>query len=153
MNITIRKALKVLKNFGLLYNIPDFYKIKKIIHRENIIFCRFPFKGRLKERYICTPDNIAVITINEGVSSCELKHLTAHALGHHFLHKGNHAFVNNAILDKQENQAEEFAAIILVPPPALIKIKPVSIYELAGECDIPIDLAERRMRIFKRHGV
>ena len=76
----------------------------------------------MKERYICTTDNIAIITINEGVLNSELKHLTAHALGHHFLHKGSYAYMNNIVLDKQENQAEEFAAVLLVPPLALKKL-------------------------------
>jgi len=130
MNIAIKKALKVLRTYGLLCYIPDFQQISTIIYKENIIFSRFPFEGRLKERYICTNDNIAVITIDEGVSSCELKHLTTHALGHHFLHKGNYAFINDIVLDKQEYQAEEFAAVLLVPPPALKKIKPPTIFEL-----------------------
>lgn len=54
-------------------------------------------------------------------------------------------------MDKQENQAEDFAAILLAPPPALKKIKPANVCELAYECDIPMELAERRTDIFKKY--
>lgn len=153
MNIAIKKALEVLETYGLLSSIVDFQHISAIIDKENIIFSMFPFKGRLKERYICTKDNIVLITIHEEVGTPELKHLTAHALAHHFLHKGSYAYINDIVLDKQENQAEEFAAVLLVPPSVLQKIKPATAYELAGECDIPIRLAERRLRIYEKYGV
>lgn len=153
MNTAIKKALEVLRTFGLLSLSPDFQHISTIIDKENIIFTTFPFKGRLKERYICTNDGIALITVDNFLNPVEIKHLTAHALGHHYLHKGSYAFINNIVLDKQEYQAEEFAAVLLVPPSVLQKIKPATAYELAEECDIPVHLAERRLRIYEKYGV
>ncbi|SMB95555.1 protein of unknown function [Desulfonispora thiosulfatigenes DSM 11270] len=153
MNIAIKKALAVLENYGLLSCVLTFRQIQSILDSENIIFNNFSFNGRLKERYISTGDGISIITINGDAETQDAKHLTAHALGHHFLHKGNYAYIDNIVLDKHENQAEDFAAILLVPPLALSKSKPSTTIELTELFEIPLHLAERRLKIFEMHGL
>lgn len=153
MNIAIHKALKVLDTYGLSSSIITFQHISIIIDNEEILLNTFPFKGRLRERYICTEDGIAQITIKAGIDALESKHLIAHALGHHFLHKGSYAFIDSIILDKQERQAEDFAAVLLAPPKTISSIQPKTTYQLASDYEIPMFLAETRMNIYKVHSL
>lgn len=150
MNVAIKKALEVLVLHGLSSSYIDIRQITSIIDKEFIIYNNFPFKGRLKERYICTSDGIAQISIMTDSDIPEKKHLIAHALGHHYLHKGNYAYIDDISLDKQEKQAEDFAAMLLVPPDALKQSRPSTVEALAEEFSIPIKLAIRRLNIYKQ---
>ena len=153
MNIAIRKALKVLDTYGLSSSFVTFQHISTILDNEGILLNTFPFKGRLRERYICTEDGIAQITIKDCIDTPEAKHLIAHALGHHFMHKGSYAFIDNIVLDKQERQAEDFAAVLLAPPKSISSAKPKSTYQLAVDYEIPELVAETRMNIYKVHNL
>ncbi|QNB45878.1 ImmA/IrrE family metallo-endopeptidase [Thermanaerosceptrum fracticalcis] len=153
MNIAIKKALEVLELHGLLDSYIDFQQLSTILDKENIIFYTFPFQGRLKERYIATNDEITQIAVKESIDIAQEKHMIAHALGHHFLHRGNYAHIDGIVQDKQENQAEDFAAVLLVPPSILKKFRPTWSFQIAEECNIPLSLAERRIRILEAIGI
>jgi len=153
LNIAVKKALEVLTLHGLLDFYIDFRHLSRIIDNENIIFYTFPFEGRIKERYLATSDGIAQIAVDSNLSPPEQKHMTAHALGHHFLHQGNFTHINDIVQNKQEQQAENFAAVLLVPPPVLLQIQPSTECSLAQGYSIPLILAERRVEIYKKHGV
>ena len=81
-------------------------------------------------------------------TSAEERSSLAHALGHHFLHVGNQVWMRN--LDsiwhwKQERQAEEFAAWLLIPEseaPNLVGLTPP---EVAQTYDVDLRLAELRV--------
>lgn len=153
MNIAVKKALEVLKTYGLSSFYMDFRQLSTIAENENIHLYKYPFRGRLKERYICTFDNIALIYIHDSLEPIEQKHYLAHALGHHFLHKGNYAFISDIVLDKYECQAEDFAAVLLISPDMLIKNRPTNSSLLACDFEVPIRLAERRLRIFDNYNI
>ncbi len=151
MNIAVKKALEILTLHGLLDSFMDLKNLSIIVENENIIFYPFPFKGRLKERYFATSDGIVQIAVDSNISLAEQKHMIAHALGHHFLHQGNYAHINGIVQDKQEHQADDFAAVLLVPPSILISIRPSIALGLAQGCGIPLVLAEKRVNIYKQH--
>ena len=151
MNIAVKKALEILTLHGLLDFFIDLKNLSIIVEKEDIISYPFPFKGRLKERYFATSDGIVQIAVDPNISLAEQKHMIAHALGHHFLHQGNYAHINGIVQDKQEHQADVFAAVLLVPPHTLIRLRPTSAFALAQGYGIPLVLAEKRVDIYKKH--
>ena len=153
MNIAAKKALEVLNLHGLLDFHIDFRQLSSIIDREGIIYYTFPFEGRIKERYLATSDGIAQIAVDSDLSLFDQKHMIAHALGHHFLHQGNYAHINGIVQDKQEHQADVFAAVLLVPPSGLEQIRPSTAFALAHGYSIPLVLAERRIQIYKAQNI
>lgn len=153
MNIAIRKALQVIKTYGLSSFYMDIRQLSTIVDNEGIRLFQFPFHGRLKERYICTQDNIALIYIRDSLNPIEEKHYVAHALGHHFLHRGNHAYISGIVLDKLERQAEDFAAMLLIPPEIFKHTCPTLSFELAEKCEVSLQLAERRMQIYEKYKI
>ena len=153
MNIAIRKALEILTLHGLLDSFIDLKKLSIIVEKESIIFYPFSFKGRLKERYFATSDGIVQIAVDPNISSAEQKYMISHALGHHFLHQGNYAHINGIVQDKQEHQADVFAAVLLVPPSIFMRIRPSTAFALAQGYGIPLTLAERRIAIYKEHRI
>jgi Zn-dependent peptidase ImmA (M78 family) len=105
MNIAKRKALEIADKYG--------GDLEAILDLEGVQVIDVPLAGRLKELYFGD-----VIVLREGLLEPEKKELTAHALGHHFLHAGNHMAASSGAYswDKiQERQAEVFAAYLLMP--------------------------------------
>lgn len=105
MNIAKRKALEIVNKYGS--NLQD------IIDAEGIGIIEYPLVDRLKELYFGD-----FIVLKQGLPESERKELIAHALGHHFLHAGNHLAASSGAYswDKlQERQAEVFAAYLLMP--------------------------------------
>jgi Zn-dependent peptidase ImmA (M78 family) len=105
MNVAKRKALEVIEKYGS--NLED------ILVGENIEVAYCPMNGRFKELFFGD-----VIVLSDALSEDEKQELIAHALGHHFLHAGNHLAASRGTYtwDKfQERQAEVFAAYLLMP--------------------------------------
>jgi len=105
MNIAKRKAEEIVDKYG--------NDLQDILSSEGIQILEVPLHGRLKELYFGD-----VVILKDNLSSAEKKELTAHALGHHFLHVGNHWAASSGAYswDKlQERQAEVFAAYLLMP--------------------------------------
>jgi len=91
------------------------------------------------------------IGIAQGLGSRERRHLIAHALAHHLLHCGNQLsfhYQKQGFPAKQEREAEDCAAHILMPGPELAKVINLSAWELADYFDVPEELAYQRINEF-----
>jgi Zn-dependent peptidase ImmA (M78 family) len=88
------------------------------------------------------------IGIAAGLEPRDRRHLIAHALAHHLLHCGNQlAFSQHWQGEpaRQEREAEECAAHILIPAKQLEKVIPCSVWEIADHFDVPAELAYQRI--------
>lgn len=104
-----------------------------------------PLAGRLKELYF---DD--VIVLKQGLSEPERRELIARALGHHFLHAGNHYAASKGAYswDKyQERQAEIFAAYLLIPD-----VESDKAFELAEGHNVTEKFAEFRLKLAEHYG-
>lgn len=84
-----------------------------IAESEHIEIIEKNMAGRLKELYFGD-----YIILNAKLPLFKKRHYLAHALGHHFLHTGNRFFFAKMRYlqnSKEEKQAEEFAAYLLMP--------------------------------------
>ena len=91
------------------------------------------------------------IGLAHGLDSRERRHLIAHALAHHLLHCGNQLSfhqIKQGISVKQEREAEECAAHILMPADELARVITSSVWELADHFDVPAELAYQRINEF-----
>lgn len=91
------------------------------------------------------------IGVAENLDMREKRHLIAHALAHHLTHTGNQLSFHNwqkGSLLKQEREAEECAAHILMPETELAKMGEVSVWELAEYFGVPEKVARRRVSEF-----
>ena len=91
------------------------------------------------------------IGIAQGLNPKERRHLIAHALAHHLLHCGNQlAFHQHwqGMPIRQEREAEECAAHILMPGPELAKVIDLSSWDLADHFGVPEELAFQRINEF-----
>ena len=100
-----------------------------IAEKEKIEIVEHNLSGRLKELYFGD-----YIVLKKQMPYPKKRHYLAHALGHHFLHTGNHLFFAQMRYlqnNKEEAQAEVFAAHLLIPDKKLIPIIHWNIAELA----------------------
>ena len=94
------------------------------------------FEGRIREVIFQN-----AIGIDAGLSDPWQRWLTAHAIGHHLLHAGTSLYLASwqwVNRNKDERQAEEFAAGLLVPPSAMANAGEIT---LAHRCHIPREKA------------
>ena len=91
------------------------------------------------------------IGIAQGLNSGERRHLIAHALAHHLLHCGNQLsfhYQKQGFPAKQEREAEDCAAHILMPSEELALVITMSVWDLADHFDVPAELAYQRINEF-----
>ena len=91
------------------------------------------------------------IGIAEGLEERERRHLIAHALAHHLMHKGNQLSFHGwqrISRNKQEKEADECAAHILIPAAELARVKEMPLWELADHFGVPEELIKQRMTVF-----
>jgi len=91
------------------------------------------------------------IGIAQGLDSKERRHLIAHALAHHLLHCGNQlAFHQNwqGMPVRQEREAEDCAAHILIPETELARVIDMSVWDIAEYFGVPEELACQRIGEF-----
>lgn len=142
MNIAKRKAEEIIDKYGS--NLQD------ILDAEGIHVIEVPLAGRLKELYFGD-----VIALKNSLSNAEKKELTAHALGHHFLHAGNHMAASSGAYswDKlQERQAEVFAAYLLMPKLRLTtRHYQTAVLNLADEYGVTEKFAGFRLKLLKAY--
>ena len=113
-----KRARQVLRKYNLTTAPID---LQTIIRGENLILDQWSFHGRVKEVYL--GDSIGIDQTSDPKKQREL---IAHALGHHFLHKGNHLYfegMDQFTVFKQEHEAQCFAAELLMPRKEFNKIK------------------------------
>ena len=118
----------------------------EIVRAEGLSIERLDFGGaRFREFSI---SGVIFLPLSTDITTAaEERSNVAHALGHHFLHVGNQVWMRR--LDsiwrcKQERQAEEFAAWLLVPEsenPNLVGLTPMDISDIY---DVDLSIAEVR---------
>lgn len=115
MNSAVQLALALIKKYRL-EGPPGVYQLYRIARSEGIILTRFPFKGRVRARYVRTGDGIALLTVKKGLTRPELKHMLAYGLGQHCLNVTSGIYVDGLTgRGEEENAAEDFAALLLLP--------------------------------------
>lgn len=140
MSLAYTKTSEIINN----YHTNDPYHIAE---HENIDVLEQDLSGRLTELYFGD-----YIILNKKLTSSQKKRYLAHALGHHFLHAGNYLFFHENRTfanDKEESQAEEFAAHLLIPDSQLIPILHLDIYELADIFQLDPEFIQFRLSLAK----
>lgn len=139
MNRAIKKAKEIYRKYG--------NDLDKILAKEKIEVLEVPLAGRFKEIYFGD-----YIILKDKLSPEEKRELTAHALGHHFLHAGSHYAASKKIYsfsNYHEKQANIFAAYLLMPDKELKK----SLYpeamssELAEKLEVTPQFVEFRLEL------
>ena len=145
----MRKALKRAREILQQCNLSSApINLDKIIKLEGLILDDWRFAGRIKEAYL--GDSIGVKNTED---SRKKRELIAHALGHHFLHAGNHLYFeehDQFITFKQEHEAQCFAAELLIPREALNDTKSLPIDELAEHFSVTEEFMKFRLEILKK---
>ena len=91
------------------------------------------------------------IGLAEGLDQRQRRYLIAHALAHHLMHCGNqlsfHSWQKTTLL-KQEREAEECAAHLLMPEEELEQVGQMPVWELVEYFGVPERLARQRLTEF-----
>ncbi len=145
MNTARRKAEEVYRKYG--------NNLEEILSREGIEVLEVPLKGRFKEIYFGD-----YVVIRADLTEEEKRELIAHAIGHHFLHAGNHlvfAQYTYSIDNYQERQANVFAAYLLVPDERLHKYSDVNVntFQLSEDFRVTEDFARFRLELARYSSV
>jgi Zn-dependent peptidase ImmA (M78 family) len=142
MNTAKRKALEVIEKYG--NNLQD------ILESEGIEVLEVELSGRLKELYFGE-----AIVLKDTLPEAEKQELIAHALGHHFLHAGNHLAASSGSYswDKlQERQADVFAAYLLMPKLRLnTRHFQMAVSDLVQEYNITEKFAGFRLKLLQAY--
>ncbi|MQL53255.1 hypothetical protein GFC01_13505 [Desulfofundulus thermobenzoicus] len=151
MNSAVRLALALIQKY-CLEGPPGVYQLYRIAGSEGIILTRFPFKGRVRGRYMRTGDGIALLTVKKGLSRPELKHMLAYGLGQHCLNVTSGIYVDGLSgKGEEENAAEDFAALLLLPPGTVSAVGGFQgIHEVADAFHVPAPLVRRRFDLEER---
>lgn len=91
------------------------------------------------------------IGIADGLPPRECRYLIAHALAHNLMHCGNQLSFRDwqtSTRHRQENEADCFAAHLLMPEDELDKVAHMPMWEIAGYFDVPEELVRQRMSEF-----
>lgn len=128
----IKKAEEVYKKYG--------NDLDVILDTLGIEVLEVPLEGRVKEIFFAD-----YVVIKKGLDEPEKRELIAHALGHYFLHAGNHlAFSQSAVAidNYHERQADVFGAFLLVPRTTFSNY-----FDLASEFRITTEFANFRLKL------
>ncbi|MFA4931136.1 MAG: ImmA/IrrE family metallo-endopeptidase [Patescibacteria group bacterium] len=120
-----------------------------IAEKENIEVVEYELSGRLKELYF--GDHII---LNNKMPYTQKRHYLAHALGHHYLHTGNQLYFSQhrqGQNDKEETQAEEFSAYLLIPSAQIIPILDCPPDELADQFQVSPQFILYRLSLIKNN--
>lgn len=130
-----RRARQIVQKYNLSTAPIDLYKI---IDNERLTLDEWNFQGRVKEVYV--GDSIGIL---QSVSPRKKRELIAHALGHYFLHHGNHVYFDEYdqfAKFRQECQAQCFATELLMPSILLKKVKNLPVQDIADYFYVEEDL-------------
>ena len=143
-----KRARQVLRKYNLT-TAP--INLQKIIDGEELMLDTWSFHGRVKEVYLGD-----CIGINKNECPKKQRELIAHALGHHFLHQGNHFYFESRdqfTAFKQEHEAQCFAAELLMPKTELKKVKHLPAAEIADYFFIPEDFTQYGVNVVLKGGL
>ena len=118
----------------------------KLAAAEGCILVEWSFLGPVKE-----VKQGRWIGIARGLDLRERRHLIAHALGHHLMHCGNQLSFHGqqqVQRSRQEREAEEFAAHVLMPEKELETMGQPTAWEVAEHFDVPEQMAALRLDQF-----
>ncbi len=153
MGTGVHQALKLIREYNITAT-PTVWRLYRIAYGEGLILRYFPFRGRIEGSYLRTPDGIAILTLQSGLPPGYLKHVLAHGLGFHLIHRGPGTYIHGVVETDLDGHIRDFAATLLVPPGALKnlggQIPPHEIARLAG---IPYSLACWRVDLAGRYRV
>lgn len=99
------------------------------------------------------PRKTAGLAIAKDADAQESRELVAHGIGHHLLHVGDRVTGTSSAVwsGRHEREAEDFAALLLVPPYRLKDLPGDSqqgdVACLSEACDVSETLARRRLRL------
>lgn len=80
------------------------------------------------------------IAVRRDLSQTWRRWVIAHALGHYFLHRGNQLRFrrgDDLMRRRQEAQAEQFAAWLLIPEREIARLRSLDLGEFAERFDVP----------------
>lgn len=143
-----KRARQVLRKYNLTTAPID---LQIIIDGEELTLDEWPFHGRVKEVYL--GDSIG---IDQNADPKKQRELIAHALGHHFLHTGNHLYFerhDQFSTFMQEHEAQCFAAELLMPKHELKKMKHLEIEKIAEYFYIPEDFTQFGKNVVLKGGL
>lgn len=119
----------------------------QIAESEKIDVIEQKLAGRLTELYF--GDHVI---LNKELPFAKKRQFLAHALGHHYLHAGNYIFLSknrHFQNDKEEAQADEFAAHLLIPETELIPIIHHELEDLADNFQVQPEFIKYRLSLIK----
>ena len=122
----------------------------ELARSEDLTIARLDF-GRARFREFSV-NGVIFLPLSAGSSADERSDI-AHALGHHFLHLGNQVWMrgfDGAWSWKQERQAEEFAAWLLIPESEDSRLVGLSSSEICDLFDVDARVAETRAGRWRR---
>ena len=143
-----KRARQVLRKYRLTTAPID---LQTIIEGEELTLDEWSFHGRVKEVYL--GDSIG---ITQGIDPKKQRELIAHALGHHFLHQGNHLYFEKRdqfTAFKQEHEAQCFAAELLMPRNEVEKMKHLSKSDIADHFQISKGFTQFGMGVVLKGGL
>lgn len=123
--------------------------LDKILSKEKIDVLEVPLAGRFKEIFFGD-----YVVLKDSLSPEEKRELTAHALGHHFLHAGSHYAASKKIYtfsNYHEKQADIFAAHLLIPDEKFEKMlyHGIPITEISEKFDITPKFANFKVKLYQ----
>jgi len=120
--------------------------MERLAEAEGCELINWPFLGPVKE-----VKQGRWIGIAEDIGPNERRYLIAHALAHHLLHCGNQLSFHQRQWGetvRQEKEAEECAAHILMPEAELARVITPEVWDLANYFGVPEELVYQRISEF-----
>ena len=123
--------------------------LKQIVQAEGLVIrTRHPWRVRFEDAFV-----YPVIYVPRHLRSAPFRSRVAHCLGHHFMHAGNQIWLkgwDSIWAVKDERQADDFAAWLLMPESETELIGGMSVQEVGRAYRVDEGLAFRRVG-FIRH--
>lgn len=147
MTLAARLAARTARNHGR-----DPWKVAA---RLGLRVKRVDLPGAHKELYAQRggAQGNAALAISKGAGDSETRELLAHGLAHHLMHAGDRVSGQSRAVwsGRHEREADDFAALLLIPDHALQALADGSaqcqVAELSESCDVSEALARRRLRL------
>lgn len=142
-----KRARQIIRKYNLSTAPTD---LNKVIDNESIVLDEWDFKGRVKEVYV--GDSIGIL---QNATPRKKRELIAHALGHHFLHVGNHMYFEEKdqfTKFKQEHEAQAFAAELLMPRFLFKDMKHLPVKDIANHFQVEEGLVKFYLKFLMGKG-
>lgn len=151
----IEQALVLVEKYRI-YSTPNFSYLRDISLQEGLLVKFFSLSGSIKAIYYHTHDDIELLTIKSGLREPRIKHILAYGLAYRLLNRPPARYAHVKIIQDFskhgfDNDAENFASVLLVPPPAMLDYGgQILARDISRLAQIPESLAQKRIDIAKR---